>query len=209
MNKKKIFKIVFFILIVIACLAFLYNRDKNYVPIEEIDANRIESIKEYDARNNSDTKTDISDSKIQGINNGESVVLTNRAAFLQKFKDKDVGIAIANNLIPSSLNYINYIITDCEEDNIDKYYESNKDTIFNVFGIDNISQFTDLFNKVKPLGEIGEITIDINTVETAPNSANFSINIKGKNATTTLYIEANVSDKNTLKASFYLKDSKE
>lgn len=215
MKKKTIIILVIIGLIMICAMGYIHKRDKAYVSEEVRDEQRIESIQKFDARSSnvseSSTTAGTTTNKPNGINNGEGTVLNNRAAFLQKFenKDKDIGISIANNLIPSSLKYINYIIEDCEEDKIDNYFNTNKDTIYNVFGIDNITDFKNLYTVIKCLGNIGTVDIDIKTLEVLTNGANFTVNIKGENSSTTLYVQARVSNTKTMSSSFYLRVGKE
>lgn len=205
MKRKTIIKLVALILVIVSALTYVYIKNKDKVSVDEMDNQRIESIKSYDARQNDVQVVEVTPDE---ITNGKPLTLKNRAEFLKKFENVDIGIVIANNLIPSVVKYFDIINEDCKEDKVEKYYAANKDAMNNIFGIENSDEFQPIYKAIKSAGKLKNVEITLDGLEVLGNGADFNLKLNGENGESTLYVKSVVSDTKTGKVSFFVEGKK-
>lgn len=199
--RKKHFIIASVIIIFILGMKYMYTHDKNYVSNEDKDEKRIESMEKLEKESQLGEHEDISEGKYAG----EELVMTNRNEFINSFKEENIdkGIIIAN-VLPNNLIYLNIINEDCNEENIEKYFETNKDVIEELYSIGDLESFKSLYSKIKELGKsLNSFEIKKDTVEDLGNSIIFDIILNG-DKTVILNVKAVISDMSSMNVNFFI-----
>lgn len=199
--RKKHFIIASVIIIFILGMKYMYTHDKNYVSNEDKDEKRIESMEKLEKESQLGEHEDISEGKYAG----EELVMTNRNEFINSFKEENIdkGIIIAN-VLPNNLIYLNIINEDCNEEHIEKYFETNKDVIEELYSIGDLESFKSLYSKIKELGKsLNSFEIKKDTVEDLGNSIIFDIILNG-DKTVILNVKAVISDMSSMNVNFFI-----
>ena len=199
--RKKHFIIASVILIFLLGIKYMYTHDKNYVSNEDKDEKRIESMEKLEEEAQLGEHEDISEGKYAG----EELDLINRNEFIDSFKGENIdkGIIIAN-VLPNNLMYLNIINEDCNNENIEKYFETNKDVIEKLYSIGDLESFKNFYSKIKELGKsLNSFEIKKDTVEDFGNSIIFDIVLNGDKKVV-LNVKAVISDMNFMNVNFFI-----
>lgn len=189
------------ILIVIGIISFIIMRiyianNKNYVVKDiERDVNIINFESEAQLDN---PPTDNNYGHENG--NGVTILLSNRNEFLNSVSNLDYGLSVVNALY-EGLDYIN-IITEYTEEDIDKYFYSNREVINILYGIKDLDTFKEFFSNLDN-GKYVECKIIIKSIVENDNLFNFEIELSGDKKVI-LPIKALAKDSDDMIARLYL-----
>lgn len=172
-NKAKV-RLILILLGFVGLFTYYYHLNKNKEPsLEDTFVDRLLSIEKF--KNSSEF--DSSNQKIaegKTSQGSEEVFLTNKAQFIEKAPNLDSALSVIA-AITNGLNYSSIISEDIASVEHEQYFEKNKDTIIDLYGVTTFEDFNVIATKFIEAYPISEYEIDLNTLKIENEKYTFDI----------------------------------
>lgn len=187
MSKKAIKRLILLVIVISIIFGLTYKHDiKNEKELMD-DVNSVGNLIAFQEQGKKNDK-----SIQQGTSNIQTspeFELENRMDFLENISNKDNGICAING-IHASFKYLELIIGDLKKFNSEEYYEANKITIYQLYGIQDSNSFNAFITNILSVGELKKYRIDIDKIEENGTELNLIVSIIGSEGSCTIPIKA-------------------
>lgn len=114
--------------------------------------------------------------------------LMNRSDVFDKLfpDDVDAGTSMLN-AIAENFSYLPMINNELKEFTVKEYFKVNKDTIYKIFGINDLDTFSSFINKVGSVGSLQSYSVDIESFVNMENQFKVDVILKGDKAQVPLH----------------------
>lgn len=119
---------------------------------------------------------------VDNLSQGTSAfLLNNRIEFIEKFPEEELDKAVSIiNGVADTFMYLPLISSEINNFDTKEYFNANKNTIFELYGISKYSQFEDLVKKITSIGTLKDYTFDVDSVIDRNTQCDLDIVVHGE-----------------------------